>query len=134
MSEIFFTEKEKELYRRIYAGDKLSLDEANQPENYSVLLSLKSKGFINISFVNNDLIYYVSTTEQGKVYLYRHPELDSPEKEENSRIDALTRKNLELQNENLMFQRKYRWTAVVSAISVPLNLILAVLYILSFLR
>lgn len=134
MDEIFFTEKEKELCRRIYAGDKPSFDEANQPENYPALLSLKSKGLINISFVNNDLIHYVSTTERGKVYLYRHPELDSPEKEESSRIDALTRKNLELQNENLMFQRKYRWTAVVSAISVPLNLILAILYILSFLR
>lgn len=111
MDEIFFTELEKELYF------KLSHREQIHPADYKdinvrrALLSLREKGVVHLKDVTSDLYTDICLTDFGEAYIHNYPKLDTPRND-------LQEANLKLQNENLRYQKRLRWSIALNVVSV----------------
>lgn len=76
-------------------------------EDLSVSIDyLMEKGLVHASFVNTHVVYRARITDKGKVYIKGNPNLENPVSK--AELDILTKKNLELQSNELEYKLTIR--------------------------
>lgn len=130
MKEILFTEKEKDLYRRILKdGTISSLCERDDKSVYLAALGLLQKRIIRGTPTIGECLSCISLTNLGKTYIELYPDLPTPT---DMKLRKLQEENLKLQNENLRYQKKLRWSIVLTIISVLAAIVFGVLSLLEY--